>query len=98
MPTKNTYVNRSRISETKFRYFLKLFSLDLNAAQIKSLTGLNRNTVNRCLKEIRSRIALYCVAQSSFQGEIEVDESFFGAKRMKGKRGRGALGRSSVAV
>ena len=31
-----------------------------------------------------------------FQGEVEVDESFFGAKRKKGKRGRGAYGKTIV--
>lgn len=96
MPVKNKYVKRSKISEAKFRQILKLFYLDLSASQIKTLTGLNRNTVNRYLNEVRSRIALYCEAQSPFQGEIEVDESFFGARRVKGKRGRGALSKTIV--
>ena len=29
-------------------------------------------------------------------GEIEVDESYFGAKRVRGKRGRGAGGKTKV--
>ena len=29
-------------------------------------------------------------------GEVEVDESFFGARRVKGKRGRGAGGKTIV--
>jgi len=29
--------------------------------------------------------------QSPFPGEVEVDESFFGARRIKGKRGRAAF-------
>jgi hypothetical protein len=29
-------------------------------------------------------------------GQIEVDESYFGARRVKGKRGRGARGKSAV--
>ena len=29
-----------------------------------------------------------------FIGEIEVDESYFGAKRVRGKRGRGASGKN----
>lgn len=92
MSSKNKYVKLSRISEAKFRQILKFFHLDLSASQIKSLNGLNRNIVNRYLNEVLSRIALYCEAQSPFQGEIEVDESFFGAKRDKGKLYRGALG------
>jgi len=34
MKVKNKYVNRSRISEKKFREIIKYFSLDLNAVQI----------------------------------------------------------------
>ncbi|CAC9541085.1 Mobile element protein, partial [uncultured Gammaproteobacteria bacterium] len=29
-------------------------------------------------------------------GQIEVDESYFGARRVRGKRGRGALGETIV--
>ncbi|CAC9960102.1 hypothetical protein BHECKSOX_61, partial [Bathymodiolus heckerae thiotrophic gill symbiont] len=46
MKVKNKYVNRSRISEKKFREIIKYFSLDLNAVQIKELTGLSRQTIN----------------------------------------------------
>ena len=34
--------------------------------------------------------------QYPVSGEIEVDESWFGAKRVKGKRGRGAYGKTIV--
>lgn len=53
----NKYVNRSKITETKFRKLVRYFSLDLTATQITQLTGLNRNTVNRYLTEIRKKIA-----------------------------------------
>ena len=96
MASKNKYANRSRISEAKFRQLVKLFSLDLEADQIAVLTRLNRNTVNRYLNAIRTRIAVYCEDQSPFAGEVEVDESYFGAKRVKGKRGRGAHGKTIV--
>lgn len=35
-------------------------------------------------------------AQRPFFGVVEVDESLFGTKRVKGKRGRGAYGKSTV--
>jgi len=38
---KNKYVRRSRISEAKFRQIVKLFSLDLTAAKITEIVGLN---------------------------------------------------------
>jgi transposase-like protein len=93
---KNRYAIRSRISEAKFRQIVRLFALDLEATQITVLAGLNRNTINRYLRGIRQRIAEYCEAQSPFSGEVEVDESYFGAKRIKGKRGRGAFGKTAV--
>lgn len=96
MTLKNKYANRSKISEKKIRQIVKLFSLDLDANQIAKLTGLNRNTINRYLSEIRTRIADYCYTQSPFSGEVELDESYFGARRVKGKRGRGASGKTIV--
>ena len=96
MAQKSKYKFRSRISEKRFRLLAKLFSADLMATQIAYLTGLNRNTVNRYLRGIRERICVYCEEQSPFSGTVEVDESWFGAKRVKGKRGRGAYGKTTV--
>ena len=97
MKAKNKYVNRSRISEKKFREIIKYFSLDLNAVQIKELTGLSRQTINKYLTAIRLRILEISLLQSApLVGQIEVDESYFGARRIRGKRGRGALGKTIV--
>jgi transposase-like protein len=96
MTITNKYIKRSRISEAKFREFIRYFSLDLDAHKIAFLTSLNRNTVNRYLLLIRKRIAEFCKQSSPFHGEIEVDESYFGARRIRGKRGRGAYGKISV--
>ena len=93
---KNKYVRRSRISEHQFRRILRLYSVDLDASQIARLTGLSRNTINNYLTAIRQRLVEYCETQSPFSGEVEVDESFFGARRVKGKRGRGAYGKTIV--
>jgi len=93
---KNRYFSRSRISQHQFRQIVRLFSVDLDASQIARLTRLSRNSINRYLKAIRQRLVQYCDAQSPFLEEIEVDESFFGARRIKGKRGRGAFGKTIV--
>ena len=92
----NKYIKRSHISEAKFKDIIRYFSLDVNALKIASLTKLNRNTVNRYLGLIRERIVELCEQSSPFQGEVEVDESYFGARRIKGKRGRGAAGKTPV--
>ena len=96
MTIKNRYIKRAKISEAKFRQLLRYFSYDLDAQTIASLTKLNRNTINRYLTLIRRRIAMFCEQQSPFKGEIEVDESYFGAKRIRGKRGRGAYKKTPV--
>lgn len=92
----NKYLYRSRISEAKFRDVIRLFSLDIEATKIAKISKLNRNTVNRILRLLRLRLAEYCEEQSPFSGVVEVDESFFGARRVKGKRGRGAYGKTIV--
>ena len=96
MTMKNKYANRSRISEAKVRQIVKLFAVDLNALQIAEIAGVNRNTANRYLAAFRERIARFCEAESPVQGEVEVDESYFGARRVKGVRGRGAKGKTIV--
>jgi len=96
MAAKNKYVMRSEISEAKFRQFARLFCVDLNATQIALVTGLNRNTVNRLLHGLRERIAAACGGGQPVKGEVEVDESYFGARRVRGKRGRGASGKTIV--
>ncbi len=83
MARKNKYFIRSRLSEKKFREIIKLFSADLTASQIAFLTQANRNTINKFLKNIRIRIAEICEKESPFEkGEIEIDESYFGARRV----------------
>ncbi|MFN2393966.1 MAG: IS1595 family transposase [Pyrinomonadaceae bacterium] len=81
---------RAQISRAKFRQILRLFALDLTASQIAVVTNLNRNTVNRYLTLTRSLIADFCEQHSPFGGEIECDESYFGSRHKRGKRGRGA--------
>jgi transposase len=78
MSTNNRYVNRSKISEAKFRDLVRFFSADLDATQITMLSGLNRNTVNRYVNAIRERIAEHCESESAMNNEAKVDESFFG--------------------
>ena len=60
------------------------------------LSGLNRNTVNRLYRGVRERMLLACEAQRRLVGVVEVDESFFGARRVKGRRRRGAYGKTVV--
>ena len=85
---------RAKISSKKFRQILPSFALDLTATQIAVLTNLNRNTVNRYLTFTRQAVARFCESESPFSGVIELDESYFGTKRVKGKRGRGGAAKT----
>ena len=93
---KNKYYKRSRISEKLFRKILYAFSLDLTATDASRTTGCSVRSTNTIYLKIRRRIAEHCEAQSPFRGEVEIDESYFGPKRVRGKRGRGAGGKTIV--
>jgi transposase len=92
----NRYYRRSKISERKFRQVARHFALDFTASDVAKLTGLTRKSVTSIFLRIRVRIAEECERQSPFGGEVEVDESYFGARRVRGKRGRGASGKTIV--
>src|SRR3989338_9754136 len=94
---KNKYFVKSHITESKFREILKYFSQDFDASQCALLTKLTRKTINKLYHKFRIRIYQIEENQSGkIHGEIEVDESYFGARRVRGKRGRGALGKVPV--
>ncbi|PAT41854.1 IS1595 family transposase [Vandammella animalimorsus] len=96
MPIKNRYYRHSKISESKFRQLLRLFAMDLTATDAAQLCGLSVRSVNAVYQRIRARLAQECAAQSPFSGELEADESYFGPKRIRDKRGRGAGGKTIV--
>lgn len=96
MKKKNRYYRRSHISEAKFRQIIRYFCLDFTASATAELTGISRPTVNKIYQKIRMRVAEICEAKSPLSGEIEVDESYFGPKRVRGKRGRGAGNKTIV--
>ena len=59
--------------------------------------GVNRNTVNRYFNLIRQKIFEESLKETEKEvGTFELDESYFGAKRVRGKRGRGAAGKTPV--
>src|SRR3989338_2446462 len=94
---KNKYLFKSHISERKFRNILKYFSQDFDATNVSFLTGLTRKTINRLYHKFRLRIyQLEKQDSGKINGGVEIDESYFGARRVGGKRGRGAKGKVPV--
>lgn len=93
----NRYYRRSHISEKNFRLLIRYFVMDLSASQTAVLLGISRRTINTIFLKIRERLAFVCEQASPFShSEVEVDESYFGARRVRGKRGRGAGGKHIV--
>ncbi len=96
MERLNRYYRCSKISERKMRQVVRLFAYDLTASKSAEMLGLTRRSVTVIFVKIRQRIAQECERASPFAGVVEVDESYFGARRVRGKRGRGAAGKTIV--
>lgn len=87
----------NRLSRYKIRQIIFCFSEDITATSASKLLKLNRNTINAYYNDIRRKILQHSFAEQSKElGEFELDESYFGAKRVRGKRGRGAAGKTPV--
>jgi len=89
-------LRRSRLSEAKFRLINRYFARDLLASKLAALSDVSRPTINQRFFKLRTRIAQLCDASSPFSGKVEVDESSFGARRVRGKKRRGAGGKTIV--
>lgn len=96
MTGKNRYYYRSRIAEKNFRQILRYFALDLSASDTTRLIGISLRSINTIYIKLRERIAVECEKHSQWSGQIEVDESYFGPRRVRGKRGRGAGSKTIV--
>ena len=93
----NRYYRRSKIGEARFRRLLRLFALDPTATDAAELTGLSVRSVNDIYLRVRERLAEAAERLSPFaRGDVEVDESYFGPRRVRGRPGRGAGGKTIV--
>jgi transposase len=87
---------KSRLLPSIQLELLRLFVAGVPARTAAELTGVNRNTAILYFHKLRELIAEKLAEQTPFlDGEVEVDESYFGGRR-KGKRGRGAAGKVPV--
>ena len=87
---------KSKLSIHKVKKIIKFFCTDIDATKTAILLELNRNTINRWYNIFRQEIYDYQVNQKRLlYGEIELDENYFGGIH-KGKRGRGAGGKTAV--
>jgi len=94
---KNKYVKHAHISEVLFRKVLKMSCADIPARTTGGLTGLSVQGTQSLYDGLRLRIMELALEEARpFAGEVEIDESYFGPRRVRGKRGRGAGGKTPV--
>ena len=85
------------LSDYKVKKIMMYFCVDITASKSAVLLGINRNTINRYYNLFREKIFISSFEnEHSSSGAFEIDESYFGAKRVRGKRGRGAAGKTPV--
>jgi transposase len=90
-------MRKSRLSKVIQRWLVEHFVAGTTARCAAEIIGVNRNTATYYYQRLREIISqqLELESEEVFNGEIEVDESYFGGTR-KGKRGRGAGGKVPV--
>lgn len=88
-------MRKSRLSSYKQNRLVELFVAGTTARLSAQLVGVNKNTATYYFHRLRELIYFKDNEAGLLEGEIEVDESYFGGRR-KGKRGRGAAGKIPV--
>ena len=82
-------MRKSKLSWYKQSRLIELFVAGSTARTAASLVGVNKTTASYYFNKLRLLIYENSQELGILEGEIEVDESYFGGAR-KGKRGRGA--------
>ena len=90
-------MRKSRLSVYKQGRLVEHFVSGSTARTAAALVGVNKSTAAYFYHRLREITVLEIEQENNevFDGEIEVDESYFGGRR-KGKRGRGAAGKVPV--
>jgi transposase len=90
-------MRKSRLSRSIQAKLVEHFVAGATARCAASLVGVNFKTAAYYFQRLREIIAYHIEQESHevFDGEVEVDESYFGGHR-KGMRGRGAAGKVPV--
>jgi transposase-like protein len=90
---KTDSVKRVKISSQKFRLIVNCFATDITSTACGEIVNVNRKTADRFYNYFRSLIInhqLLLRREFLSDDETEIDESYFGPSRVRGKRGRGA--------
>ena len=85
------------LSDYKVKKIISCFCADIDATKTGQILAINRNTINRYFNIFRLLTFGSLEPKNiKMSGVFELDESYFGAKRVRGKRGRGAAGKTPV--
>lgn len=85
--------NRRRISRQKYTILFSSFVADISALTASEIALVNRKTADRYYHFFRSVIYEQAHKERkicNLKNGIELDESYFGPRRVRGRRGRGA--------
>ena len=88
-------MRKSRLSQYKQNKLIELFVAGVTARTAAELANVNKSTAAYYFHRLRLLIYQNSCHLEMFDGEVEADESYFGGHR-KGKRGRGAAGKTAV--
>ena len=89
--------NNKPLTDYKVKKIISAFCADITSTQAAKLLKFNRNTTNRYYNIFRELIFVSQMEElERIFGIVELDESYFGARRIRGftgklKRGRGTL-------
>src|SRR5512139_2470745 len=90
------WINSGRLTALQWLWIIKLFELEVSVRKMALQLSLSYRSVYAAVTAIRMAIVCHAEdAKSLLDGEIELDEAYFGGRR-KGKRGRGAAGKVPV--
>lgn len=90
---------RRRISNQKYSTILRSFIADIQSSKTAQIVGVNRKTTDRYFNYFRKLVQSSALKERlsvHLDNGIEADESYFGPRRVRGKRGRGARGKIIV--
>ncbi|WJS87655.1 IS1595 family transposase [Glaesserella parasuis] len=90
-------ITHCKLKKSIQKNLLEFFVLEVTVRSAANLLEINANSAALFYRKIREVICYHLALEVDevFDGQIELDESYFGGHR-KGKRGRGAAGKVAV--
>ncbi len=86
MKRTNRFLRRSKISDKRFRTFLRWFAAGLTASDVARKMKLNRNTVNKLSHLVRQRIAEECETGEAAAVRIRAGARFWRYVKLRAGR------------